>query len=448
MTTDLWKALVSEAFDAFPGVHLDSPHRSSYSDDMEHGASIVRSSLEDPHQTLPLSALLRSASERVTLVVPDAYGDVGEEVLTAVLAHVDAFMPRTAELTVLVANGWRQPPRGELLARSPHLTLLARHGITPRFHDTNDCVRLDLLGVREPEQRAWVNRAIVETDLVIVLGRVELRFDHGVQNAATILVGGTAGRVTATVMERLAISSRYRGPVDSALTNAYTTFAQEVVDACPTVFGVLEATGTFSKAYISGHPTSSAQLLADRPDAHMNSPSEMFHAAALFVESGAGASLDTALDDFFLLALQRARPLFAGAPCLLVFDGTEGLGDASMRDAFQEAIRRAFLPHHGHAPPHFAAGDPSSVYARRRGRLVHTATHRTPLHILTSRPLGVSLPDDIHVHSSAEAAIQSLHMHATAATNAPDPKLLLCRTARVSLPTRVCAMTPSDATKL
>ncbi len=160
---------------------------------LDDARQVVRA-MEEPEAGESLTTRLRPNS-RVTVVlddfslpVPPMAQDPRGEMLQAVLEALHACGLRASRVTVLVANGlsrqWRSRELDEFLGPTRSEAV--------RCHDAEDFSRLLRLG-EEAEGPVELNRALVETDLVIYLNVVA----SPLMSTLFGLISGTAGYRTA-----------------------------------------------------------------------------------------------------------------------------------------------------------------------------------------------------------------------------------------------------------
>ncbi len=133
---------------------------------------LCRRAVADPIGTSPLASMVSSRS-RVTVVVSDATRDEPRAAMFAAVREVLAHLPDAA-FTIVVASG-THAPRPPSTALPP--AILKR--FTVIVHAGGDHASCVDLGTTPEGTRVRVNRAVVETDLVISLGRVRPHYFAG-----------------------------------------------------------------------------------------------------------------------------------------------------------------------------------------------------------------------------------------------------------------------------
>jgi nickel-dependent lactate racemase len=133
---------------------------------------LCRRALESPVGSPDLAAMV-SPRSRVAVVVSDATRDEPREAMFSAIRERLAQLPDSA-FTVVVASG-THAPRPPETAVSPEM--LRRFEVV--VHDGSDAARCVELGVTPEGTRIRVNRAVVETDLVVSLGRVRPHYFAG-----------------------------------------------------------------------------------------------------------------------------------------------------------------------------------------------------------------------------------------------------------------------------
>ncbi len=156
--------------------------------------SEVARALAEPLASSPLRELVQPEAQ-VTIVIDDASRPtpVGA-ILPAVIAELEAGGVRREDITLLTALGVHRPmSESEVVQRAGDLVT---QGLTWRNHDCDDVDRLVHLGTTRRGTEVWINRRVVEADLVVSIGCIEphliASFGGGYKN----LVPGVAGRET------------------------------------------------------------------------------------------------------------------------------------------------------------------------------------------------------------------------------------------------------------
>jgi nickel-dependent lactate racemase len=138
---------------------------------------LCRSALERPVGSGPLR-LLAGTRSRVTVLVSDATRDEPRGEMFAAVRESLSFLSDSA-VTIVIASG-THAPRAAGTALGPDI--LRRYPVI--VHDGADAAACVDLGVTPQGTRVRVNRAVVETDLVVSLGRVRPHYFAGYSGGA------------------------------------------------------------------------------------------------------------------------------------------------------------------------------------------------------------------------------------------------------------------------
>lgn len=156
--------------------------------------SETRRALAEPLGTPRLRELAQPGAT-VTIVIDDASRPTPvRAILPAVVAELEAGGVRRGDMTLLTALGVHRPmSEAEVVGRAGDLVA---DGLPWRNHDCDDIDGLVHLGTTRRGTEVWINRLVVEADLVVSIGCIEphliASFGGGYKN----LVPGVAGRET------------------------------------------------------------------------------------------------------------------------------------------------------------------------------------------------------------------------------------------------------------
>jgi nickel-dependent lactate racemase len=314
---------------------------------------LCRRALADPIGAPPLASLSGSLS-RVTVVVSDATRDEPRAAMFAAVRESLAHLPDAA-FTIVVASGTHAP-------RPPHTAL--DPAILRRFpvivHDGSDLSACLDLGTTHEGTRVRLNRALVETDLVISLGRVRPHYFAGYSGGVKGVFPG-CGHSTDVRQNHLLkadpsarlgsiAQNRCRADMEAAVALLRTpTFLLNVIADCDNgavdavagdiVLAHREATRRAAPWFEVHAPSAPVVVTSDRPPV----TSSLYQAAKLLPPAGA--------------VLQE------GGTAVLVADCKEGTGplDIVNRGIYELGVRLAMPKAHvvrlvSELPPQVADG--------------------------------------------------------------------------------------------
>lgn len=356
----LWRSVVAAALDRIEAVTVVPVRRSERAPDPARAVEVVRQSLEDPVGARPLSELLVDA-RRVAVVLPDARDGLRDEVVHAVMQHIDAFAAPDTVITAVVA---------------------ARNGAVELCDDRGEASYIDAVrsyDVRvmaaEPGGPNEVHPMVARADLVIALHRLQLRYDLGFGGGPAGTVVGCGGPRTWLRLERLLAQDGCGAEPCMVGTHAAQLAFADDLAVRPTTFAVYHALSDRSgNAYISGDPLEALALLTASPGLDLRVSSRQWCGAVAVVDDeGEGAWLESALESYLLLALQDASPLVPGAPVVLAATCSGGVAPGEAGGALLAALRGAALTQFS---------EPLRLWASRIATRVARANGRHPLVVL------------------------------------------------------------------
>ncbi len=166
--------------------------RSAYFDPVINESEAIRNSLNAPIGDEPLS-LAASGRSRITIVVSDYTRATPNKILIPpVIEAIKKAGRRTDELKILVAYGLhRSASKDELKEFLGEETLEEVEVIN---HDAEDEKSIIYLGETSFRTPVYVNRLIVESDLVVLTGLIEPHFFAGYSGGRKAILPGVAGK--------------------------------------------------------------------------------------------------------------------------------------------------------------------------------------------------------------------------------------------------------------
>jgi lactate racemase len=141
---------------------------------VSHGslADLCRRALAQPIESPSIGSMVGSRS-RLAVVVSDATRDEPRTAMFAAVREALAHLPDAA-FTIVIASGTHAPRAADTALDA---AILRRYAIV--VHDGSDVSACVDLGTTDEGTRVRVNRAVVETDLVVSLGRVRPHYFAG-----------------------------------------------------------------------------------------------------------------------------------------------------------------------------------------------------------------------------------------------------------------------------
>ncbi len=153
----------------------------------------VLQALSQPQGTPSLANLVRPGMKMAIVIDDGSRPTPVGQILPAVIAELDAAGVRRADIALVPALGVHRPMTQVEIARRAGTPL---DGIQIVTHDCDDLGQMRFLGATSYGTPVWINRTIVEADLVISIGCIEphliASFGGGYKN----IIPGLAGRGT------------------------------------------------------------------------------------------------------------------------------------------------------------------------------------------------------------------------------------------------------------
>jgi len=198
----------------------------------------VEAALRDPIRALRLSELARTTRSAMIVTCDRTRGIPSHVTIPLILEELRNGGVGLDRITVLIATGLH---KGETTA-----DIIERFGpglfskLKIEIHDSDDRTRLVELGKLSSGTPLWLNKSVVENDLVIIEGNVEPHFFAGFTGGSKVILPGVAG--TETILQNHSwknidnSASRYgiiRNPIraeaDEALRQLSKVFALNLV---------------------------------------------------------------------------------------------------------------------------------------------------------------------------------------------------------------------------
>lgn len=178
--------------------------------DLESHDDAVRQALRTPIGSVTIPDLVRSQS-RVLLLVDDWTRDTPRQVIVdAILRDLEEGGVQPDQLEIVCAGGTHYHKAGGFL-KLPQPWDQCRVA----FHDCDDANALVFLGVSSRGTPIWVNRCVVEADVVIGVGNITAHVFCGFGGGGKILMPGVAGRDTINANHSLMVAPGCRtGQID------------------------------------------------------------------------------------------------------------------------------------------------------------------------------------------------------------------------------------------
>jgi nickel-dependent lactate racemase len=286
-------------------------------------AALVRQALARPIGSPPLRALARPG-QKVAIVTSDLTRPCpSERLLPPVLAELAAAGVPDDDIFVVMALGLHRPMAATEMARAVGQEMHRRLRVIN--HDPRETVHLGTTPAGTPVQ---IFRPVVEADLRICLGNLELHYFAGYSGGAKAIVPGCASRATlnanhAMMVERAAAAGRLDGnPVRADLEAATAMLG---VDSILNV--VVDATGGWHRIVgaVAGDVTAAhragCQMVARRGIV------PVARAADVVVVSAGGHPKDLNLYQAQKALDNAAHAVRDGGVIVLVASCPEGLGN-------------------------------------------------------------------------------------------------------------------------
>ncbi|MCS7261646.1 MAG: nickel-dependent lactate racemase [Anaerolineae bacterium] len=157
-------------------------------------AAAIREALANPSGCAPLRRLARPG-DRVCLVFTDATRACPDALLvSALLEELHAAGVRDEHITLLCGTGLHRPSTVTEKIAKLGMPILERYRVVD--HSASDSAELAYLGTTASGAPIWINRLVVESDLVIATGVVEPHLYAGYSGGVKTVAVGAAGEPT------------------------------------------------------------------------------------------------------------------------------------------------------------------------------------------------------------------------------------------------------------
>ncbi len=154
---------------------------------------LVQSALDNPVNSQTLRELMKD-KENVVIISSDHTRPVPSKVTMPILLQEIRKGNPQAKITILIATGFHRLTTREELIDKYGEKVVAEENIV--IHDSTDENSLLHLGTLPSGGPLWINRAAVETDLLIAEGFIEPHFFAGFSGGRKSVLPGIAGRDT------------------------------------------------------------------------------------------------------------------------------------------------------------------------------------------------------------------------------------------------------------
>ena len=264
--------------------------------------------------------------QRLTLVVPDATRGLPAGLVTATLARLDGY-----DVTAVVAIGLHRPASETEWGQVPHLAELRASGVRV-VEDGGQGPTVAM-----PSGHAFA-RAVVETDGIVVLGRVELHQYAGFSGGVKSVAVGCAAPETIGTIHRPILLNHPGVIVGNVDGNPFRDQLADLVADLPPMFEVQVVESDDCSVVTAGPAPTGwlAAVAAARPFVDV----PLAQAAIVRVAGGKGRNLYQASRGITQLVLQAGCPVVAGGPIVLLAAGQDGLGDGPGERACAQYLER------------------------------------------------------------------------------------------------------------
>jgi nickel-dependent lactate racemase len=293
-------------------------------------ANVLADALAHPIGALPLRDLAR-AGQRVAIVTSDLTRPCpSARLLPFILAHLSAAGVRDADITIIAALGLHRP------MTPPELAQMAGSPVYERVrvinHDPDDVVPLGKTSRGTP---VAIFRPVVEADLRICLGNLELHYFVGYSGGAKAIVPGCAARETVAANHAHMVHPDARAarlennPVRMDLEEAASLVGTDwilnvLVDGEHCIVGAVA--GDVTAAHRQG-----CRLVAQRSVVVLDDPAD------IVLVSAGGHPKDLNVYQAQKALDNAAQAVRDGGIVILVAECEEGLGNATFHDWLVDA---------------------------------------------------------------------------------------------------------------
>ena len=159
----------------------------------ESQEKLVAQAMEHPLGTPPLWELARDKATATVIISDHTRPVPSKKIIPFMLKQLRQGNP-DIKITLLVATGCHRGTRQEELIKKLGQEIVEKEHIL--VHDCDDRTQLADLGVLPSGARLWINRAAVETDLLVAEGFIEPHFFAGFSGGRTSVLPGVCSRET------------------------------------------------------------------------------------------------------------------------------------------------------------------------------------------------------------------------------------------------------------
>jgi nickel-dependent lactate racemase len=159
--------------------------------DKEYAESLVRVSLEHPYAAPGLRKLLAGERKVAVLVTDKTRATPNELLLRVLLEHMHASGVRKEHVEIIVATGLHEPHSASEIEELVGKEIASEYRVYS--HNSDDEAALKRLGKTSFGTEVYVNKDVVETDIVVGLGLIEPHFFAGYSGGRKLILPGVAG---------------------------------------------------------------------------------------------------------------------------------------------------------------------------------------------------------------------------------------------------------------
>lgn len=165
--------------------------------------SVLRDALRQPVGSVPLGEMARPGQEVVIVTSDVTRPCPSQELLPLVLEELEKAGVRPEDVTVVVALGLHRPMTRAELADTVGADVYGRVEVVN--HDVEDTVRVGMTAAGTPVE---ILRSVVEADLLICLGNIDLHWFVGFTGGAKAVLPGCASEAAVSANHAMMVDSR------------------------------------------------------------------------------------------------------------------------------------------------------------------------------------------------------------------------------------------------
>jgi lactate racemase len=154
----------------------------------------IESVLRNPIASDPLEEIM-GARDRIVIVVPDATRSAGvPRIATLLVEHLERRILQSSQISILIGGGIHRPPTHTEIRQILGPALPEK--IAVHTHDANNTGALKSLGVTRQGTPVHLNRRLIETDHVILVGAINFHYVAGFSGGRKAILPGCAAEVS------------------------------------------------------------------------------------------------------------------------------------------------------------------------------------------------------------------------------------------------------------